>query len=104
MPNIISQRVDDNGIYIKTSNGREYSHTPASVLDKLDKATKDDKTGDKEAVKTKVKNTICAEIIAALGADMLTPEDITFLFDEKDGKATEFTVKCKLDEDKTLGS
>lgn len=76
MPNIRSQRVSKDEIYIQASDGREWSITRAGVI-----ALYQAQSGNAATRRQKTVELIAAQIVAALGADQIDIADVFPDFD-----------------------
>ena len=81
MPNIRSQRVSRNEIYIQASDGREWSITRAGVIALYQSQSA---TGGAAARKQRTIAALIDQIIAALGEDQFNITDIFPDFDVND--------------------
>src|SRR3990167_3251898 len=75
--NLIEQRLDENGIYLKASNGKTVTITKQDLM--LNNAVQ---LGTKDQKKTQTEDWVVQKIIAALGEDMVSADDVSFLMDE----------------------
>ena len=94
MSNIVEQRITADEIYLRAGNGREFHSRRADVnakrLEEEGKETADraGRTRAKEAAVDGIRQAI----VAALGLDMVNPDEINFDFDERDGSPTKITT------------
>ena len=79
MPNIRSQRVSKDEIYIQASDGREWSITRAGVI-----ALYQAQSGSAATRRQKTVELLIAQIVAPLGADQIAITDIFPDFDTAD--------------------
>lgn len=88
MDNIIEQRITDNEIYLRATNGKEFHWRRDDVRTKqqeeLDKrgSTRREQEEAREATLTSIREAV----VKALGYEMINAEDIYFDFDDRDGK------------------
>lgn len=88
MPNIRSQRVDDEGIHIALSNGREISITRQMI-----RARYLLETGTRDGKRAKVKTWLREQMSKTSGlAELLGEANIEIEFDEVTGRPTGLTV------------
>lgn len=88
MPNIRSQRVDDDGIHVVLSTGREITITPQMIRNRYLA-----ETGTRDGRRTKVKTWLREQMSKTSGlAELLGEANIEIEFDEVTGRPTGLTV------------
>lgn len=91
MPNIRSQRITDDEIYIQASDGREWTMTRAGV-----QTIYQAQTGNAAARRQKTLDAVKLSAETALGAEQVPVAVIDFDFDTAAGKLTKLAIVAAL--------